>query len=139
MRVGWIIMLMLAGCGDGQPDSGQPVTCGQNFCVPSAAKLIPTRQVASFEHFGDFNTFQMQWRGSHFDIYEGNFPDLYHGEVERISIPLDADAEFHISGDEGHIKARIGDDWPRFVGVRGPCSSRTHCAAAEAATALTRR
>jgi hypothetical protein len=115
------------------------VECGEKFCAPSTASLVTEHELVDFSRFEEFNSFQMEWRGSRFEIYEGNFPDLNHGEVEQVSIPVDANAEFSLDGQNGRILARLGDGRPRFLGISVPCGSRSECPVLDAGRALSLR
>lgn len=136
MRAVLIAVVILASCSDGESIDGKPVRCGETFCAPELANLIPEGHLVDFDRRGEFNTFQMEWRGSNFEIYEGDFRDLHHGEEEQISIPIASSASFFIDAGTGRINAHLGDNSPRFVVISGPCASRSSCAALDAAKAL---
>ena len=99
--------------------------------MPQAAELIGKQEVA------DFNLYQVQWKGERLGIYEGDHPDFSSLGAERISIMLDPNAELLIDGEQAQVLARVGSEWPQFIHLTGPCSSRANCLTLEAAKLLT--
>lgn len=98
--------------------------------MPLRAELIGKQEVA------DFNLYQVQWSGERLGIYEGDHPDFSRQGAERISITLDPNAALLIDGEQAQVLARIGNEWPQFVHITGPCSSRSDCLTLEAAKSL---
>jgi hypothetical protein len=101
--------------------------------MPPAAELIGKQEIA------DFNFYQVQWGGERLGIYERDHPDFQGQDAERISLPLDPNAELLIDGEQGQVLARLRGDWPQFLHLTGPCSSRANCMVLEAPTSLTPR
>lgn len=96
MRFTWFLLFFLSGCAEVEPE-----VCGQEFCLPTQARLVGKQEVA------DFNTYQVDWGKNRIGIYEGDFPDFDKKEAEAISIPIDANAKFFADSGEGHVLARL--------------------------------
>jgi hypothetical protein len=132
MRLHLLLLPLLVGCGARETTRDIGKNCGKAFCYSPSAKLIGTQQVE------DFNTYQLEWDGNRIGIYEGDFPTLSHSPVETIDIAVDRQAELRIGDGLGIVSVKLGDEWPRFLEITGPCSSSDDCVVAEFAKSLTR-
>ena len=75
--------------------------CGESFCLPDGAKMISRKAPVE-----DFNLYQVEEAGNRFVIYEGNHPQRLPGSVVLT----------------------VGNDWPSYLEVNGPCASEESCA-----------
>jgi len=131
MRLLFLFLPLLTGCSAKETEEDVSSRCGEKFCASPSAKLIGEQQPE------DFNTYQFEWGGNRFGIYEGDFPTLSHSSSEPIVIAVGSHAELRIGDSLSIVSARLGDEWPRFLEVTGPCSSKDDCAVADFAKSLT--
>lgn len=128
MRPACLSLLLLSSCA-----LDSPRQCGEVFCLPSNAELVDKREIE------DFNLYRMRWNGERIGIYEGDHPDFQSRSAKDVIIPIDANAKLLIENGQGQVLARLHNDWPQFLHLTGPCSSRDDCSVLEAASSLTRR
>ncbi len=115
--------------------AGTNETCGEKFCLPAEAKLQSKQTPVH-----DFNLYRVEWRGDHFTIYEGNHPDDgAEASKTPLSLPLDRSATLRLREGRGSVLLKIGEEWPAYLDVMGPCASKTVCSAAVFAGKLRRR
>ena len=123
--------LILAGCSGQQPRG----ECGKSFCLPADAKII-----ARLTPVEDFNFYRMNWHGHLVEIYEGNQPmKRPEATSTTVKLPINSASTLRLYEGGGSILIRMGDDWPEFLEVLGPCSSPKQCPVASFAAELSRR
>lgn len=125
MRLYLILLPLLVGCSAEEAENGASDNCGETFCLPSSGRLLTKEETS------DFNTYQVKWDSKQFGIYEGDFPTLSHSPPEPIVLPVDGDAKLWVGDDMGIVNARVGDGWPRFLEITGPCWSLADCPVAD--------
>jgi hypothetical protein len=110
-------------------------SCGESFCLPAEAKLQSKKTPVH-----DFNLYGVEWQGNSFTIYEGNHPQS-RAEASKspLTLPLDKSATLRVLEGRGSVLIKIGEEWPTYLDVMGPCGSGTACAAARFAEKLRRR
>lgn len=101
--------------------------------MTSEAELIGKQEVA------DFNLYQVRFAGERFGIYEGDFPDFDSARAEPVSIPIDANAQLLLQGEESQVLAQVSETWPIYVHLTGPCTSGGPCPLMDAARSMSRR
>jgi hypothetical protein len=80
----------------------------------------------------DFNLYLVNWRGAQFTIYEGNHPNDRGVTPSKtpLRLPLDPSATLRLHEGRGSVFLKIGEGWPEYLDVMGPCASESRCAAA---------